>query len=164
MSADAIEIREDDLGGPEIAALLTAHMDHMTQLSPPESRHALDLDGLRTPDITFWTAWDGADLLGCGALKQLDAGHGEIKSMHTAERHRGRGVAARLLAHIVAEARRRGYTRLSLETGAMPAFRAAHQLYARHGFAPCPPFADYRLDPNSLYMTLALDEVAAHSG
>ena len=155
-----MEIREDDLRGPEIAALLGAHLDHMAAQSPPESRHTLDLDALRTPDISFWTVWDGDELLGCGALKQLDPAHGEIKSMHTAERHRGRGVAAGMVAHIIAEARRRGYRRLSLETGSMDAFAPARTLYARHGFVPCAPFAGYGPDPNSVFMTLELAPAA----
>ena len=116
----------------------------------------LDLDALRSADITFWSAWDGVDLLGCAALKELDATHGEIKSMHTAARHRGRGVGLGLLRQIVAEARSRGYRRLSLETGSMEAFVPARALYARFGFVVCPPFGDYRLDPNSVFMTLEL--------
>jgi putative acetyltransferase len=151
-----VQIRVDDLQGPEIASLLEAHMANMRLWSPPGSVHALDLERLRAPNITFWTIWDGADLLGCGALKQLDAGHGEIKSMRTAERHRRRGVAARLLAHIVAEARSRGYSRLSLETGSMAAFAPARELYASHGFTPCPPFGDYKPDVNSVCMTMEL--------
>jgi putative acetyltransferase len=124
--------------------------------SPPESTHALDLDALRSPRISFWTAWDGATLLGCGALKELDPTHGEIKSMHTAQRHRGRGVASRLLGHIVAQARSRSYRRLSLETGSMDAYAPARALYARFGFVDTGPFADYVLDPNSVFMTLDL--------
>lgn len=152
-----IDIREDDLRGPEIAALLTAHLDTMAEHSPPESRHALNLDGLRAPDVTFWCVWDGPDLLGCGALKELDPAHGEIKSMHTASAQRGRGIGARMVEHIIAEARRRGYRRLSLETGSMAAFAPARNLYARYGFELCPPFGSYRLDPHSVFMTLALD-------
>jgi putative acetyltransferase len=151
-----MDIRVDDLRGPEIAALLEAHLDNSRQWSPPGSIHALDLDRLRAPEITFWTAWDGADLLGCGALKALGPDHGEIKSMHTAARHRGRGVAADLLAHIVAEARSRGYRRLSLETGSMAGFAPARALYARFGFTPCGPFGGYAPDPNSAFMTLDL--------
>lgn len=151
-----MHIRVDDLRGPEIAALLEAHLENSKAWSPPGSIHALDLDGLRAPEITFWTAWDGADLLGCGALKALGPEHGEIKSMHTAARHRGRGVAAGLLAHIVAEARARGYRRLSLETGAMAGFAAARALYARFGFVRCGPFSGYAPDPNSAFMTLDL--------
>ena len=116
----------------------------------------LDLDALRSPAITFWSAWDGASLLGCAALKELDPSHGEVKSMHTAIQHRGRGVGRRLLEHIVDEGRSRGYRRLSLETGSMEAFAPARALYSRFGFVACEPFGDYRLDPNSVFMTLEL--------
>src|SRR5690349_15494980 len=115
-------IREDDLDGPEIAALLRAHLDHAAQHSPPESIHALDLDRLRAPEITFWSVWSDGALMGCGALKELGPEHGEIKSMHTARAHRGKGVAARLVEHILAEAKSRGYRRVSLETGSMEGF------------------------------------------
>lgn len=151
-----MEIRIDDLRGPEIAQLLREHLQDMALHSPPESIHALDLDALRQPEITFWTAWEGPELLGCGAIKQLDPRHGEIKSMRTAARHKGKGVAAELLSHIVEEAKQRGYRRLSLETGSMQAFAPAHRLYARFGFAPCPPFADYIEDPHSVFMTKAM--------
>jgi putative acetyltransferase len=148
-----MKIRIDDLNGPEIAQLLREHLQEMALHSPPESIHALDLEALRTPGITFWTAWEGSELLGCGAIKQLDPLHGEIKSMRTAARHKGKGVAAGLLDHILEQARRRGYRRLSLETGSMQAFAPAHRLYARYGFAMCEPFADYNEDPNSVFMT-----------
>jgi putative acetyltransferase len=156
MTGATIKIREDDLRGPEIAALLTAHLDTMAQHSPPESRHALDLDGLRVPAVTFWCAWDGPALLGCGALKQLDPEHGEVKSMHTAAAHRGKGVAAALVEHILGVAAARGYRRLSLETGSMAAFEPARALYARYGFEFCGPFEGYREDPNSVFMTRAM--------
>ena len=154
----ALQIRLDDLRGPEIKALLEEHLAHMRSISPPESVHALDLDALRRPEISFWTAWsaDGAALLGCGALKHLDARHGEIKSMRTAAAARRGGVARALLAHIVAEAGRRGYARLSLETGAEPPFVPARALYARFGFVVCGPFEGYTLDPNSVFMTRTL--------
>jgi putative acetyltransferase len=151
-----LQIREDDLRGPEIAALLRAHLANSDQHSPPESIHALDLDGLRAPEITFWTVWDATTLLGSGALKELDPSHGEIKSMHTAEHARRRGVGRMVLQHIIDESGRRGYERLSLETGSMEAYAPARALYARHGFVPCEPFANYRLDPYSAYMTLEL--------
>ena len=151
-----LSIREDDLAGPEIAALLQTHLDHQMAISPPESVHALDLDALRTPDMTVWTVWQEGALLGCGALKELDPAHGEIKSMHTAAAHRGKGVAARLLTHVLEEAKQRGYQRLSLETGTAEAFTAALALYARFGFRSCPPFADYREDPHSAFLTLEL--------
>jgi putative acetyltransferase len=121
--------------------------------SPPESVHALDIEGLRRPEITFWTAWEGGELLGCGALKELDARHAEIKSMRTAARHLRKGVAAKLLTHIIEEARRRGYRRLSLETGSAEAFEPARRLYAGFGFTYCGPFADYVEDPFSVFMT-----------
>lgn len=151
-----VQIRRDDLRGPEIAALLQRHLDHSALHSPPESVHALDLDRLRAPDITFWTAWSDDRLVGCGALQQLAPDHGEIKSMHTAEKFRGRGVAARLVEHLLEEARSRGYRRVSLETGSPEAFAPARALYARFGFQTCPPFASYREDPYSVYMTLEL--------
>ncbi|HEX7036470.1 MAG TPA: GNAT family N-acetyltransferase [Pseudomonadales bacterium] len=150
-------IREDDLGGAEIALLLQEHLDEMYRISPPESVHALDLQELRAPDITFWSAWDGPALLGCGALKELDPEHGEIKSMRTARAYLRRGVAAAMLRHIVAEASQRSYRRLSLETGSQPEFEPARRLYTRFGFRPCGPFAEYREDPNSVFMTLELD-------
>ena len=151
-----IEIRADDLRGADVAALLQEHLDDMHRHSPPESVHALDLDTLRRPEITFWVVRDGDALLGCGALKQLDPRHGEIKSMRTANVHRGRGVGALMLEHIVAEARRRGYARLSLETGTPAAFDPARRLYARYGFVECGPFAGYAPDPYSTFMTLEL--------
>jgi len=152
----ALQIREDDLRGPEIAALLHAHLANSALHSPPEGIHALDLDGLRAPGITFWTVWDAPTLLACGALKELDPRHGEIKSMHTAQHARRRGVGRLVLQHLIDEAKRRGYGRLSLETGSMEAYAPARALYARHGFVPCKPFANYRLDPYSVYMTLEL--------
>lgn len=151
-----MEIRLDDLSGPEIRALLEEHLRNMREVSPPESVHALDLGKLRQPDISFWTVWEGAELLGCGALRALSPAHGEVKSMRTAEAHRGRGVARAVLNHIVSEARTRAYQRLSLETGSMEAFAPAHRLYESFGFARCGPFGDYVEDPNSLFMTKRL--------
>lgn len=155
MTVDFV-IRRDDLNGPEIAQLLQTHLDDAAKHSPPESIHALDLEGLRVPEITFWSVWSGRTLLGCGALKELSPVHGEIKSMHTAAVHRGKGVAAQLLAHILKEAKARSYQRLSLETGSMAAFAPARALYTRFGFATCAPFAEYRDDPHSVFMTLDL--------
>jgi len=155
-TADAplrLDIRTDDLRGPAIAALLTEHLADMHRISPPGSVHALDLDGLRRPAITFWCAWDGEALAGCGALKALDAGRGEVKSMRTAHPYRGRGVAAAILAHLLDAATRRGMRRVSLETGSMDFFAPAHRLYERFGFSRCGPFGDYREDPNSVFMT-----------
>jgi putative acetyltransferase len=146
-------IRLDDLSGPAIAAFLEEHIEDMRAVSPPESKHALDLAGLRKPEITFWIAWDEGGIAGCGALKQLDANHGEVKSMRTAKTHRQRGVASMMLGHILEEARRRGYRRLSLETGAMPFFEPARNLYRKFGFEPCGPFGSYKPDPNSAFFT-----------
>jgi putative acetyltransferase len=151
-----VQIRIDDLSGPEIRELLEEHLASMRRISPPESVHALPLEELRRPEITFWTAWENNELLGCGALKELDAEHGEIKSMRTSSHHLRKGVAASLLDYIIGEATRRGYRRLSLETGSMKTFEPAHQLYARGGFTVCGPFADYAQDPNSVFMTKEL--------
>jgi putative acetyltransferase len=148
-----MEIRVDDLTDQRIIDLLHVHLQGMTLHSPPESIHALDLGGLRRPEITFWTAWDDEELLGFGALKVLDPHHGEIKSMHTAAAHRQKGVARRLVEQILEEATRRRYTRLSLETGSMEAFEPARRLYSQFGFKYCGPFADYVLDPYSVFMT-----------
>ena len=151
-----MDIRVDDLTSPEIIQLLHEHLQSMALHSPPESIHALDLDGLRRPDITFWSVRQHSELLGCGALKALDSRHGEIKSMRTVSPHLRKGVAARLMHHILAEARRRSYQQLSLETGSMAAFAPARNLYARFGFKPCGPFADYVEDPYSVFMTRQL--------
>ena len=151
-----MDIRADDLSGPEISHLVREHLRSVALHSPPESVHALGLEALRQPDITFWSVWQGSELLGCGALKELDPHHGEIKSMRTASRHLRKGVAARLMSHILEEAKRRSYRRLSLETGSMDAFAPARSLYARFGFHPCAPFADYVEDPNSVFMTREL--------
>ena len=151
-----MDIRIDDLSGPEIRGLLEEHLADMRSISPPESTHALPIEGLRKPEVTFWTAWEDGELVGCGALKELDPQHGEIKSMRTVSRHVRKGVAKALLDYIVAEASRRGYRRLSLETGSMEAFEPARQLYARAGFTFCAPFADYIEDPNSVFMTKEL--------
>jgi putative acetyltransferase len=148
-----MEIHLDDLAGPEIIALLREHLRCMALISPPESRHALDLDGLRKPEITFWTIWSGSDLAGCGALKELNKEHGEIKSMRTAYAYQRKGVASQMLRHLIAEAERRGYPRVSLETGSMDYFEPARKLYASFGFRFCGPFGSYRDDPNSLFMT-----------
>ena len=151
-----MNIRIDDLRGPEIYNLLQEHLENMRELSPPESVHALDLDGLRRPEITFWTVWEEGELLGCGALKELDPQHGEIKSMRTASAHLRKGVAAYIVNHILETAKQRGYSRLSLETGSMEAFKPAHKLYEKFGFTRCAPFADYFEDPYSICMTKAL--------
>jgi putative acetyltransferase len=152
-----MQIRRDDLTGPEIRALLEEHLRNMHELSPPESVHALDLAKLRRSDITFWTAWsDEGELLGCGALRELTPAHGEIKSMRTPEALRRRGAGRAMLDHIIDEARRRSYERLSLETGSMAAFAPAQKLYESAGFRICPPFGDYAEDPHSVFMTRLL--------
>lgn len=148
-----MEIREDDLTGAEIARFLEEHIEEMRAVTPPESKHALDLDSLRAADITFWTVWDEGMLVGCGALKELDDGHAEIKSMRTASTHRGKGVASSLLAHMLDVARGRGYRAVSLETGSFAFFAPARMLYERFGFEYCGPFADYVEDSNSVFMT-----------
>jgi putative acetyltransferase len=149
-----MKIQLDDLTGPEIHELLQQHLQSMALHSPPESIHALDVNALSQPQITFWTAWDNSELLGCGALKELDARHAEIKSMRTASAHLRKGVANAMLAHIIDEAKQRGYQRLSLETGSAEAFEPARRLYAAFGFEFSEPFADYVLDPYSVFMTL----------
>jgi len=152
-----MQIRVDDLSGPEIRALLAEHLDSMHQLSPSESVHALDLAALRKPGITFWTIWSPDKLLGCGALKELSASHGEVKSMRTVSAHRREGVASAMLRHILAEAEKRSYHRVSLETGSAPAFAPARSLYESFGFTYCPPFGDYVNDPNSVFLTRVLE-------
>jgi putative acetyltransferase len=151
-----MDIRIDDLQGNEIIALLREHKADLAQHSPPESCHALDLDDLRTPAVTFWSVWHEGELMGCGALKQLDSAHAEVKSMRTASAQVRKGVATRLMRHILQEARRRQYRRLSLETGSMEVFEPARALYERFGFEQCGPFADYVEDPYSMFMTIEL--------
>jgi putative acetyltransferase len=145
-----------DLNDPRVLRLLDDHLADMYATSPPESVHALDVSGLQHPDVTFWALAEGEQLLGCVALKQLDPRHGELKSMRTDAAARGRGFGRLLLEHVVAEARARGYARLSLETGTEDFFRPARALYARYGFLETEPFADYALDPNSVFFTLEL--------
>ena len=151
-----MKIETDDLTRPEIHALLNEHLKNMYELSPPESVFALDLEKLRKPEISFWSAWDDSLLLGCGALKELDKKHGEIKSMRTPSAIRRRGAGRAILAHIIEVARSRSYERLSLETGSIDAFKPAQKLYESFGFNRCGPFADYKEDPNSVFMTLRL--------
>lgn len=152
----SVEVRRGDLADPQVLALLALHAQGMLASSPKDSTHFLDVSALQGSDVTFWTAHVAGDLAGCGALKQLDPRHGEIKSMRTHPDHLRQGVAAALLATVLATARDRGYTRLSLETGTGAAFDAAGSLYERHGFTDTEPFADYQYDPFSRYMTLAL--------
>lgn len=151
-----LTIIADDLRGPEIAALLEAHLAFCRSQSPPGSVHALDIEGLRASDIVFWSAWHDGNLVGCIALHELGHHHAEIKSMHTAEATRGLGVGRTLVEHLLKEAANRGIRRLSLETGTMEGFRPARELYAGYGFIPCAPFANYFEDPNSICMTKEL--------
>ncbi|MDJ0531794.1 MAG: GNAT family N-acetyltransferase [Xenococcaceae cyanobacterium MO_207.B15] len=153
---EKMEIRVDDLSGAEIADFLEEHIREMKTVSPPESKHALDLDGLRKAEVTFWTVWDGSSLIGCGAIKELSADHAEVKSMRTSVSHRGKGIASMLLQHILNEAKLRGYRRISLETGSMPFFDPARNLYTKYGFENCAPFSTYKEDPNSVFMTKEL--------
>lgn len=154
-----MHIRIQNPATPDITALLNQHLDEMRAISPPESKHALDIDDLRTPDIIFWAVRDDAgSLMGCGALKQLDIAHAEIKSMRTDTAHLRKGVAAALLSHIIDHARTNHVTRLSLETGAQSHFEPARALYTRFGFVECGPFANYKPDPNSVFMTRTLGD------
>lgn len=153
-----MRIEVDDPARADVTALLEEHLRNMRALSPPESVHALDVSKLKRPDITFWTARDeDGVLLGCGALRELDPTHGEIKSMRTPEAIRRRGAGRAILAHLLREARARGYRRLSLETGSQSAFEPARTLYRSVGFAECGPFGDYGPDPCSVFMALRLD-------
>lgn len=151
-----MNIKVDDLMGSEITAFLEEHVREMRSVSPPESTYALDLDGLRKPEITFWTAWEDNRLVGCCALKQLEQGHAEVKSMRVSAQDRGRGIASRLVEHLIAEGRTRGYQRLSLETGTMPFFQPARTLYAKFEFTPCGAFGSYTAGPNNVFMTRPL--------
>lgn len=151
-----LKITVDDLSSPEIANFLAEHIREMKAVSPPESKHALDLEGLRKPEVTFWTVWDGSSLIGCGAIKELNINHAEVKSMRTKVSYRGKGVASILLQHILQEAKLRGYHRISLETGSMPFFEPAHNLYKKYGFENCAPFSTYQEDPNSVFLTKEL--------
>lgn len=156
-----MEIVVDDLQNEAVIALLREHLESMVPTAPAESRHALDLQGLRSPDVTFWCVWDGAELAGFGAIKHLTDEHAEIKSMRTASRHLRKGVASALLHHIIQQARSRGYSQLSLETGAMEFFAPARDLYSAFDFVPCQPFGDYKPDPNSVFMTLRIDKLVS---
>lgn len=152
-----MQIREGGLDEPEVVALLRLHMEGMLANSPKDSCHFLDLSGLRAPEVTFWSVWDGDALLGMGALKQIEPDHGEVKSMRTAPDQLRGGVGAALVSHILKVARERGYRRLSLETGSGPHFDAAHALYRKFGFTDCGAFAGYPADdPFSRFMTRVL--------
>ena len=147
---------ENNLADPQIIAFLTEHISEMLSVSPPESKHALDVSGLQHSSITFWSFWNGTALLGCGALKELSESQGEIKSMRTAKSTRKTGIGGVILGHIISVAKERGYKRLSLETGSMDFFIPARKFYEKHGFGYCPPFGDYKEDSNSVFMSLEL--------
>ncbi|WP_339723505.1 GNAT family N-acetyltransferase [uncultured Paraglaciecola sp.] len=151
-----MQIQIDDLTHPKVVELLQQHLDDMYATSPAESVHALDLEKLRQPDITFWTVWQQQDLLGCGALKALSSQHAEIKSMRTSRQHLRKGVATHILEHIIMQAKARELKRISLETGSQAFFKPAIALYKSYNFKFCEPFADYQEDPNSKFMTLVL--------
>lgn len=151
-----MDIRIDDLSGPEVKQILTEHLEDMFAASPPECVFALDLDGLKKPNITFWTVWEDSQLLGCGALKVLDDTHGEIKSMRTTSAARNKGVASTLLHHILDTAKQKGLNKINLETGSQDFFAPARKLYAKHEFTECGTFSDYKLDPYSVFMSRSL--------
>lgn len=150
------EISIDDPRAPDVRRLLTVHLAFARGQTPPEDAHALDVEDLADPSVMFFSLRRGGALLSVGALKRLDAEHAEVKSMHTVDAARGQGIGRRMLAHLIAVARAEGYRRLSLETGSMDAFAPARALYADAGFTLCEPFGEYRLSPNSTYMTLTL--------
>ena len=156
LGSRAMQIVVDDLTGPQIARFLDEHVRQMLSVTPPESKHALDLAALREPGITFWSVTDGGTVVGCGALKRLDASHAEVKAMRTAPARKRSGIASMVLKHIISEARRMGFTRLSLETGSAEFFWPARKLYEKFGFEACEPFADYRPDPLSVFLTRRL--------
>lgn len=151
-----LSIRRADFADPRLAAFLQEHLDDMAPTAPPESRHALDLSGLMTPDVRMWVVLDGCSLVGTGALAGLEPGHEELKSMRTSPACRGRGVASSVLDHLLRDATSREISRVSLETGSMDFFAPARALYARAGFEPCAPFGAYVEDPNSVFMTRVL--------
>ena len=151
-----MKIIRGDLTDQRIVALLRHHFDKCHEVTPPGSAHVFDVSRLAAPEIDFWSAWDGEQLLGVGAMKPLDGTHGEVKSMHTSETARRRGVGSAILRHIIETSRARGLQRLSLETGSFGYFEPAVALYKAHGFEECRPFGDYRVDPNSVFLTLKL--------
>ncbi len=156
MRGSVVNIVVDDLSGPEVLALLEEHLQHMIAITPPGCVHALDIDALKQPEITFWSVWNESALIGCGALKELDTSHAEIKSMRTAASRQRQGVASILLEFILSEARKREYRRVSLETGSYAAFVPARKLYEKFGFTYCGPFSDYEDNDNNVFMTLEL--------
>ncbi|WP_299694550.1 GNAT family N-acetyltransferase [uncultured Vibrio sp.] len=152
-----MDIIIDDLSGGAVLGLLEEHLADMYATSPPESVHALDIEGLKSPQVTFFSAWQDSQLLGCVAIKELDSQHAELKSMRTYQFARNSGVASQLLKHVIDIAKHRNYQRISLETGSEDYFKPARSLYQKFGFGYCEPFADYSLDPNSQFMTLPLN-------
>jgi len=157
-------IVKGDLSDPRVIELLQMHVTRARAETARGSAHALDVTGLQAPDIILWTIWDDESLLGAGALKRLSANHGEVKSMYTAESARGKGVGSAMLRHIIATARDSGMSRLSLETGSWDYFRPAREFYKRHGFLECPPFGDYLLDSNSVFLTMDLMHTGVNCG
>lgn len=153
---DPMRIIEDDLTGEAIQELLRIHAEGMLISSPEGACHFFDLAGLQAPEVTVWSIWDGDALAGCGAIREIDSGHGEVKSMRTAEAHLGKGVGRQMLQHIIDTGRSRGYERISLETGSTPQFDAAIHLYERFGFEPCGPFDTYEPNDFSRFLTLTL--------
>lgn len=151
-----MRIEPGDLDAADVIALLEEHIAQSRSITPAGSSHTLDIAALKRPDLHFWVLRIGGTLAGCAALLELDARHAEIKSMRTASAFRRRGVARQLLQHLIAEARRCGFTRLSLDTGSLPFYEPARSLYKSAGFATCGPFADYREDPYKVFMTLEL--------
>ena len=152
-----MKITNGGLDDSRVQRLLAHHFVSARAETAPGSAHALDLSGLKSPDVHFWAAWDGETVIGIGALKRWSESHGEVKSMHTEQSNRRKGVGKTMLRHIIAEARKMGLSRLSLETGSWPYFAPARELYSRHGFAKCPPFGSYAADPNSVFMTLEIE-------
>ncbi|MFZ6027819.1 MAG: GNAT family N-acetyltransferase [Chloroflexota bacterium] len=146
-------IKIDDLSDLRVVQFLAEHIADMRSASPPESKHVLDLEGLKKPDVTFWSVWLDDELVACGAIKRLSATHAELKSMRTSAGHRGAGIGTMLVQYIIGAARQRGFRRISLETGAAAFFEPARALYRKNGFEYCPPFDGYRMDPNSVFMT-----------
>lgn len=154
--SDKPEIRLDDLSGADTRALIARHLAGMYETSPPESVHAFDIDKLKDPSVTFWSVWIGGEIAGCGALKDMGAERGEIKSMRVADKFLGKGVGRAILEHIMDEAQKRGMRTLWLETGSSAAFKPALSLYASKGFKRCGPFEGYADDPFSIFMTRAV--------
>ncbi len=152
-----MDIRVGDLKNKNIISLLEEHHKDMLRHSPIESIHALDLTALQAPKITFWSLWIDNELAGIGALKEINAEHGEIKSMRTSTNFLRKGIAKKLLIHIIEQANLRSYKRLSLETGTKDVFLPAQQLYRQFGFSECAPFDNYKEDPYSMFMTKILN-------